>query len=162
MSRRKARPPTQGGVEVKDRPSPRLKPSAHMPEAAAVQPDKVSAPIDWVLALVLVGIGLAAFHNSFGGAFILDDKVRIVDNALIRQFWPPWAAMGQTSRPIVQFSLALNHAAGGLNPWGYHAVNLGIHLLAGLLLFGIVRRMLESESLRARYGGASQIGRAHV
>ena len=33
-------------------------------------------------------------------------------------------------------------AAGGLDPWGYHAWNLSIHILCGLLLFGIVRRTL--------------------
>ena len=39
--------------------------------------------------------------------------------------------------------LALNHALGGLAPWGYHGLNLVIHLLGGLVLYGIVRRTFE-------------------
>jgi tetratricopeptide (TPR) repeat protein len=109
-----------------------------------------------LLALLLIGVGLAAYYSSFEGAFLLDDNPRIVNNPQIRQLWPPWAVMAQSSRPILQLSLALNYALGGVNPWGYHAVNLAVHVLAGLLLFGIVRRMLESDGLRARYGGASR------
>ncbi|HEX3728296.1 MAG TPA: tetratricopeptide repeat protein, partial [Opitutaceae bacterium] len=47
-------------------------------------------------------------------------------------------------RPLVNLSLALNYAAGGLHPEGYHALNLAVHLLAGLALFGLMRRTLDS------------------
>src|SRR6185312_4252239 len=47
-------------------------------------------------------------------------------------------------RPFLNLSLALNQAFGGTNPWGYHALNLAIHVLAGLTLFGLVRRTLEA------------------
>ena len=46
-------------------------------------------------------------------------------------------------------------AAGGLRVWGYHAVNLTVHLLAGLTLFGLVRRTLCSARLRGRFAPAS-------
>jgi len=42
----------------------------------------------------------------------------------------------------LNLTFALNYAVGKLNPWGYHAVNLAIHILAALALFGIVRRTL--------------------
>jgi hypothetical protein len=58
--------------------------------------------------------------------------------------------MAHSSRPFVDLTLAVNYALGGTDPWGYHAFNLAVHLLAGLLLLGIVRRMLESPKLRAR------------
>ena len=60
--------------------------------------------------------------------------------------------MAGSSRPVVQLSLAFNYALGGLNVWGYHAFNFVIHVLAGLTLFAILRRMFESERLRMRYG----------
>jgi len=101
----------------------------------------------------LIGVGLAAYRNSFGGAFLFDDLPRIVDNRQVHQLWPLWDVIHRSSRPVVQVSLALNYAVGGVNPWGYHAVNLAVHILAGLVLFGIVRRMLESGRMRARYGG---------
>jgi len=103
----------------------------------------------------LIGAGVAVYYNSFAGVFLLDDHWRILDNLQIRQLWPPWHALAHNSRPLVQVSLAVNYALGGLNVWGYHAFNLAVHLLGGLVLFGIVRRMLQSERLRARFGGAA-------
>jgi Flp pilus assembly protein TadD len=127
---------------------------------ATVEPD----PRAWLVragALALIVAGLAAYHNSFHGAFILDDERAIPGNPAIRSLWPVWSAMvapansGVTGRPIVTLSLALSHALGGLDVRAYHAMNLAIHILAGLTLYGIVRRMLLSERLRARYGEAA-------
>jgi len=103
----------------------------------------------------VLGAGCIAYHNSFAGAFVLDDIGRIVQNPDIRQFGTAWKSMAHAARPVVQFSLAVNYALGGLDAWGYHLFNLTFHLLAGLLLFGVVRRMFESERLRARYGRAA-------
>jgi len=104
---------------------------------------------------VVVGAGLAAYADSFRGAFRLDDLHRIVDNPQIRHLWPPWQVMAGTSRPLVELSLAVNYALGGLDVWGYHAFNLTVHLLAGLTLFGLVRLMLQGPRLRPRYGHAA-------
>src|SRR6266478_513622 len=106
-------------------------------------------------SVLLIGVGLIAYGNSFKAPFTFDDGLRIVDNPQIRHLWPPWEVMAHSSRPVVQLSLARNYALGGLNVWGYHAFNLAVHLLGGLVLFGIVRRMLESERPRARYGASA-------
>jgi len=45
-----------------------------------------------------------------------------------------------------QLSLALNYAVSGTDVWSYHALNLSIHILSGLALFGIVRRTLERRA----------------
>jgi hypothetical protein len=125
-------------------------------EASINQRRRSTALANWLLPLLLIGIGLAAYFNSFAGSFLLDDKLRIIDNPQIRHLRPLWAVMAQSTRPILELSLALNYAVGGLNPWSYHAFNLAVHVFAGLLLFGIVRRMLESDSLRAPYGAVSR------
>jgi tetratricopeptide (TPR) repeat protein len=96
------------------------------------------------MPLVVIAAGLLAYQNSWRGPFIFDDVPHIVDNPRIRQLWPPWEAFSHSSRPVVQLSLALNYAIGGLDTTGYHAVNLAIHLMAALVLFGIVRRTLCS------------------
>jgi tetratricopeptide (TPR) repeat protein len=43
---------------------------------------------------------------------------------------------------MVNLSLAVNYAVGGLNVRSYHVFNLTIHVLAGLTLFGLMRRTL--------------------
>ncbi|MDE3083758.1 MAG: tetratricopeptide repeat protein [Verrucomicrobiota bacterium] len=114
---------------------------------------KLSATSLW-WALVLVVAGLAAYRNSFSGPFIYDDLPSIRDNPTIRHLWPIWPVLspphGITTdgRPLLNFSFAVNYALGGDNPWGYHALNLAIHMLAGLALFGLVRRTLEKLDVR--------------
>ena len=109
----------------------------------------------------MVLAGLLAYHNSFFGPFVFDDIPHITENPRIRQLCPPWDLLSPPSpalinaRPVVDVSLAVNYAFGGDNVWGYHALNLTIHILAGLTLFGIVRRTLRQPPLRERFGTAA-------
>jgi protein O-mannosyl-transferase len=118
-----------------------------------------------LLAAVLVCVGLVTFANGLDGAFVFDDHGTVLENPHIRALWPlatlsalsealgapPQSAMG--GRPVVALSFAINYALGGLDPWGYHLWNLGVHILAALALFGIVRRTCRSprvpEGIRA-------------
>ena len=101
-------------------------------------------------AVLIVAAGLAAYADSFSGVFVLDDIPSIVDNPAIRHMTGLKAVLLAQSgsglpvdgRPLLSLSLAVNYAIGGTHVWGYHAVNLAIHILAGLTLFGIVRRTL--------------------
>jgi protein O-mannosyl-transferase len=122
----------------------------------------------WVTILagsIIAFAALAAYHNSFSGPFIFDDTLSIVENRTIRHLWPisralsPPHGSAQTvsGRPMVNLSLAVNYALGGRAVWGYHALNLAIHILAGLTLFGVVRRTLLQPSLRARFGEAAML-----
>jgi len=116
----------------------------------AAKKTALSAAPRW-LSLALVAAAVATYWNSFACAFLFDDVPRIVENPQIRHLWPPWRPIVPSARPVLELSLALNYAAGGARPWGYHAFNLAVHVLAGLALFGIVRRTLE----RARCGAAA-------
>jgi Flp pilus assembly protein TadD len=109
----------------------------------------------WIPLMIVVA-GIVTYHNSLWGQFIFDDKRVIQDNFRIKQLWPLSETVAGTSRPMVQLSLALNYAMGELNPWGYHLFNLVVHLLAGLTLYGVVKRTLvrlsrasELQSFRA-------------
>lgn len=121
--------------------------------AASISNRALAAPF-WTAPLVIVALGTLAYINSFSGAFVFDD-FEIAENAAIRQLWPPWPALfapQNMSRPLIGLSLAINYAISGLEVWSYHALNLTIHILAALALFGIVRRTLLSEPLRERFG----------
>ncbi len=104
-----------------------------------------------VLAVcVIIGVTLLAYSNSFDGVFVFDDQHHIEANESIRSIFPLSQHLS-TRRPLVSLSLAINYAAGKLNPWGYHAFNLVVHLLAALTLFGVVRRTLLSPRLATRF-----------
>jgi len=101
-------------------------------------------------AALLALAALAAYHHTFKVPFLFDDIPAIVDNPTIRNLgdvgsvlWPR-AGYGITvgGRPLLNLSLAVCYAVSGTNVWSYHAFNLLIHILAGLTLFGIVRRTL--------------------
>jgi tetratricopeptide (TPR) repeat protein len=113
------------------------------------------------VAVVLILAALGAYWNSFNVPLLFDDSLAISDNPSIRhleQMGPvlsPPTTTSTAARPILNLSLALNYAAGGTSVQGYHAVNLFIHICAGLVLLGIVRRTLLSPGLRHRYGEAA-------
>ena len=106
----------------------------------------------WTPAGLLAAAGLWAYRNSFSVPFLFDDHRQIVHHAAIRSLL---GSMARTTRPAVDLSIALNYALGGLDVFGYHAVNLAIHLLAGLALFGCLRRTLQNPRLAAREGSST-------
>ena len=102
--------------------------------------------------IVLAAVGV--YWNSFDGVFVLDDNHAIVRNARIRSLWPITGVL-RNPRPVLQMSLAINHAAGGLDPWGYHAANLAFHVVAALALYGLLRRTFRRGRIRRRLGAAA-------
>jgi len=120
------------------------------------------SPIDvWWRTVIIVLAGFLAYANSLSGPFIFDDRISIVENQQIREWWNlttvlfPRRELPTAGRPLVNFSFAVNYALGGLDVRGYHLVNLACHLLSGLLVFGIVRRTLALPSLKDRFGGTA-------
>ena len=115
----------------------------------------------WAAVGLLVVAVFAAYANSFHGPFIFDDAPSIVENLSIRHLGSPQVlaappgAVTTTGRPVVNLSLAINYAIGGLAVDGYHVVNLVLHMLAALALFALARRTLLLPTLSAQFGAAA-------
>jgi Flp pilus assembly protein TadD len=111
-----------------------------------------------LLGLLLIPAGVAVYSNGLAGPFIFDDLRSIVENPHVRSLRPLSRALSApdettaAGRPVVCLSLAINHAIGGLDPRGYHAFNVAVHVLAALALFGIVRRTLLAPWMGDRFG----------
>lgn len=105
----------------------------------------------WPALGVLVAGVLVAYGNSFEGAFVLDDLPSIVENSSIRSggtaWFPPEGGLTVSGRPLLNATFALNHAISGSATWSYHGLNLLIHLLAALTLWGVLRRTFRLPSL---------------
>jgi tetratricopeptide (TPR) repeat protein len=120
-------------------------------------PSKKNMGFIVLLFVIIAGVG---YSNSFNGPFIFDDQ-NIVDNPSIRSLWPlletfhPPKGTGIAGRPVINFTLALNYAVSGEHVWSYHALNLLIHMLSALTLFGIIRRTLLWEGLSEKYSHVS-------
>jgi Flp pilus assembly protein TadD len=118
-------------------------------EETSAAPGEGSSPRTILILSALIVIAGALVHvGSLEGVFLFDDQSGIVENETIRSLSNPSRVLSPphdttvAGRPLVNLTLALNHAAGGLSVRGYHIVNLAVHLLAACALFSVTRRTL--------------------
>ena len=110
---------------------------------------------------LIVVAGVLTYANSIAGPFIFDDLTAIRQNDTIRHVWPisrtlsPPRETPVAGRPVVNLSLAINYAIGGLDVTGYHVANIALHVACALVLFALVRRTLVGPRLRERFGSSA-------
>ena len=96
----------------------------------------------WWRIILLVTAGAVIYANSVDSPFIFDDSVSVINNTSIRGWSSQMFAAGRevptAGRPLVNASMAVNYAIGGLDVRGYHLWNIGLHLLCTALLFALV------------------------
>ncbi len=98
----------------------------------------------WVAPLALVALTFAAYWSSLWGEFVYDDLHTVRDNPGIRGLAAWWSHLPyQLHRPLLFLSFALNYRAGGLDPFGYHLVNVALHALNVLLLAVLAASWIE-------------------
>lgn len=108
----------------------------------------IDRSLPWRPALILI-VGLAAYANGLSTPFLFDDFGSIVRNPTIRGWILAIAPPVDTpvaGRPFVNLSFAANYATGGLEIFGFHVVNLALHLACALLIFGLVRRTIARSA----------------
>ncbi|MBN1104985.1 MAG: tetratricopeptide repeat protein [Deltaproteobacteria bacterium] len=98
---------------------------------------------------------LIVYSNSLNASWHLDDGPNIVENRRLHLTSLEWSEIKATFlstpstssveffRPVSRLSLALNHYAGGDAPFGYHAVNICIHIVATLFLYLFIHHALR-------------------
>lgn len=127
--------------------------------AAAAGEIERDRPMRWQVLLIAT-VGFAVYLNSLGGGFVSDDRFLILehpytrDSALLPKIFTSGHYLGQGGyRPLVTLSFALNHIVGGLDPTGYHLVNVLLHAVNSALVFLLVLRLFDSR-VAAGVGGA--------
>lgn len=101
------------------------------------------------LTLALAVATLLAYANSFHAPFVFDDFNVIVKNnphlhlkdLSLEAFQTLLTRADGRKRPVALITLALNDYYGGKDTFGYHLVNVAIHLLTGVLLFFLLLAM---------------------
>ena len=104
----------------------------------------------WLPAVMLVLAGYLVYGNSFHSPLALDDLNSIIKNPGIRRLWPLSAALtpppGPISfftRPVINLTMAWDYAHSGENVTGYRRTNLTIHILAGVMLYLLLGRVMK-------------------
>jgi len=119
---------------------------------------KTALLIKFIPILILLLVSFAVYYNALFGAFVYDDKSQIVDNPWIRDIsniptifsrsvWSfrSGAAILQYYRPLMHIVYMLTYSLFGLNPLGFHLVNILFHCGVSVLVFLVIRRLLPEQ-----------------
>ncbi|MBI4854840.1 MAG: tetratricopeptide repeat protein [Acidobacteria bacterium] len=96
------------------------------------------------ISLVIL-VTLLCFANSLSGEFVFDDYIAIVEHPTVKSISniPKLFLQGYFGdeksaglyRPLTTLSYCLNFAVSGLNPFGYHLINIFIHIVNCCLIY---------------------------
>lgn len=89
-------------------------------------------------------VGALAYANTLHVPFVFDDEANIVNNPGLRG--SGHLAFSEL-RYVGLLTFAWNYAWGGLDPFGYHLVNLAIHLASAIVVYGLVATTLRTPAL---------------
>ncbi|HET8732929.1 MAG TPA: tetratricopeptide repeat protein, partial [Anaeromyxobacteraceae bacterium] len=108
----------------------------------------------WIPVLLAA---LLPFAQTLPNPPVLDDGWAVVDNPLVqggmrnaaRILTSPYnyggpGTTGGLFRPVTTLTFAANYAVHGRAPFGYHLVNLLLHVVASLLVLSLARRLAEA------------------
>jgi hypothetical protein len=108
------------------------------------------------LLLLALCLCVWSYYPGLSGLFVFDDFGSVYKNDLLKiehfsveELWQASLShsSGPLKRPISMISFAVNHVLTGMNPWWMKLTNLGIHLVNGLLVFLVLRRLFSRLSL---------------
>lgn len=116
-----------------------------MPPADSLTQPPITRTLTRFAWLLIPLTGLAVYSNSCSGPFIFDDFDAITRNPSIKSLWSalrPPSDLPVSGRPVVSLLFAANYALHGFQVFGYHALNVVLHLMCGLALYGLTWRTL--------------------
>ncbi len=123
---------------------------------------KVHGPLAMLAPLLLLGLTTLVYANTFGVPFLFDDAGNITKVAAFRFATISWPNLWHAAthgflqhRPLANLSFAFNVHWGGSDVWGFHLVNLLVHLATALVLYRLLVATLKLPSLRTRYNGCA-------
>ncbi|GMW00698.1 MAG: hypothetical protein AMXMBFR84_18350 [Candidatus Hydrogenedentota bacterium] len=97
----------------------------------------------WIAAFLLVIAGAIAFSNIFGAEFYLPDRQQVLEQPAARHFTTLPEALGRVpGGPIAVWTYAMHWITGGDAPRFLRAFHLTLHLLNGVLVFLLCRRLM--------------------
>jgi tetratricopeptide (TPR) repeat protein len=101
----------------------------------------------WVALSVILIVTAIIYSNIYKAPFIFDGVIQIENKTMIRDlkhyFSPRVLFM---PRPLVEFTFALNYKFGKLNVFGYHLVNVAIHVINGFLVYFLALTIFKQLS----------------
>jgi tetratricopeptide (TPR) repeat protein len=99
---------------------------------------------DWLLAATLVVAVFLVYQPAWHGGFLWDDDTHLLNNPVLKpgglaKIWVPGDYINYW--PLTFTAYWLQFHLWGLQPLGYHLVNLALHALSALLVWQILVRL---------------------
>src|SRR5437899_12404978 len=99
-----------------------------------------------IFALVLAALTILAYRPAWHADFLWDDDDYIINNELLTapNGWQRiWFSLDSPSQyfPLTYSTFRIERALWGLNPTGYHWVNLLLHVANALLVWAVLARL---------------------
>ena len=113
----------------------------------------VTRPSFALVFVVIVLVAGAIYSNIYQCPFVFDDPLQIEDKVIIRDLTNYLSLEAFLKpRPIVDLTFALNYRFGQLTVFGYHLVNVLIHIINGFLVYflalTIFKQLLSGSAQR--------------
>jgi hypothetical protein len=105
----------------------------------------------YIAIFVLSLLSIALYLNSLNNSFHFDDQPNILDNPYIRNlkdvslFLKGIGSYVGIPRVLTMLSFAIYYHFQRFNVWGYHLVNLTLHVFCGILAFLVARALFSLE-----------------
>lgn len=107
---------------------------------------------DKLTVIILAGLCLVLYVNSFWNTFVFDDIHSILKNLYIKDLrYTPLLFKGDYTsvpdipkgmlRPLLLLTFAFNYLFSGLNPLGFHIINTLLHFLNGVLFYSLLKTL---------------------
>jgi len=136
-------------------------PTRPLPPAPRRVPQPLLPATTWrmhVLPLATLAVlPLVLYLPCVRGAFVFDDPNAVSQSTLVHSLLPLDRFLTLSTRPLTDFSLAVNYAMGGLATPPYHLTNILLHVGNVLLLYGIGWATFATLPLAHRYGPARRV-----
>lgn len=106
-----------------------------------------SAHILCVFLIVIAGV--AGYFNTLSSPFVFDDNHAIVENRHLLSWSKFTDGMNLSNRRyLTNFTFFVNYQLGKANPFGYHVVNIIIHIATGLSAYWLTYLLCAFASQR--------------
>ncbi len=137
-SSRKKRIPSMKLKKAREAYGPELKPSQGSPSQSRLQ--KATSMITFIQILILLFVSFAAYLNALSCGFVYDDKSMDAAGNILAIF-----SKTNYYRPLMPIVFKFIYHVFGLNPWGFHLVNILFHCGNSVIVFLTIRRLLNEE-----------------
>jgi len=111
--------------------------------------------------VLIIALAVVIYHHAFFNGFVSDDGFQILQNPWIKDYrflpgifghslsgFSAHSLQKSTYRPMMYAAFTIEHSLFGLNPMGWHLVNIFAHGANGVLVFLLTLRLLRSFTER--------------